>query len=36
VFAVDAGTRRLLRLPEPAGVDFRASCFCHKRQIDLG
>jgi transcription initiation factor TFIIH subunit 3 len=36
VFAVDAATRKFLRLPGTARVDFRASCFCHKRQIDLG
>ncbi|KAL4418718.1 hypothetical protein ABPG77_008589 [Micractinium sp. CCAP 211/92] len=36
VFALDAGTRALLRLPGAAHVDFRPSCFCHKRQIDLG
>lgn len=21
---------------QPLGVDFRASCFCHKRTIDVG
>ncbi|KAL4452715.1 hypothetical protein ABPG75_008377 [Micractinium tetrahymenae] len=36
VFTLDAGTRALLRLPGAAQVDFRPSCFCHKRQIDLG
>lgn len=36
VFAVDAATRQFLRMPGTAHVDFRASCFCHKRQIDLG
>ncbi|PRW60988.1 general transcription factor IIH subunit 3 [Chlorella sorokiniana] len=36
VFAADARSRRYLRLPGTARVDFRASCFCHKRPIDLG
>ncbi|PSC74346.1 general transcription factor IIH subunit 3 [Micractinium conductrix] len=36
VFALDARTRGMLRLPGAAHVDFRPSCFCHKRQIDLG
>lgn len=36
VFACDLFSRRFLRLPQAAGVDFRASCFCHKRTIDVG
>ncbi|CAI0557726.1 unnamed protein product, partial [Linum tenue] len=32
VFAVDLHSRSFLQLPRPAGVDFRASCFCHKKQ----
>jgi transcription initiation factor TFIIH subunit 3 len=36
VFAADAGSRRSLALPQPRGVDFRASCFCHKRALDVG
>ncbi|KAI3436069.1 hypothetical protein D9Q98_002127 [Chlorella vulgaris] len=36
VFSLDASTRQYLRLPGNTRVDFRASCFCHKRQIDLG
>ncbi|WKA09448.1 hypothetical protein VitviT2T_027093 [Vitis vinifera] len=36
VFATDLHSRRFLQLPKPAGVDFRASCFCHKNTIDMG
>jgi transcription initiation factor TFIIH subunit 3 len=36
VFAADAPSRGALRLPTPRGVDFRASCFCHKRAVDVG
>lgn len=36
VFATDLHSRRFLQLPRPAGVDFRASCFCHKKIIDMG
>ncbi|MCO5607008.1 hypothetical protein L7F22_061199 [Adiantum nelumboides] len=36
VFATDLHSRRFLQLPRPAGVDFRASCFCHKKTIDMG
>ncbi|XP_043713115.1 general transcription and DNA repair factor IIH subunit TFB4-like isoform X2 [Telopea speciosissima] len=36
VFATDLLSRNFLRLPKPAGVDFRASCFCHKKTIDMG
>ncbi|XP_078178404.1 basal transcription factor complex subunit-like protein [Carex rostrata] len=36
VFATDLHSRNFLRLPKPVGVDFRASCFCHKKTIDLG
>ncbi|CAN1276514.1 General transcription and DNA repair factor IIH subunit TFB4, partial [Linum perenne] len=36
VFAVDLHSRDFLQLPRPAGVDFRASCFCHKTTIDMG
>eukprot|EP00250_Pteridium_aquilinum_P001485 c11677_g1_i2 orf=94-1008(+) len=36
VFATDLHSRRFLRLPRPTGVDFRASCFCHKKIIDMG
>ncbi|CAL1410245.1 unnamed protein product [Linum trigynum] len=36
VFAVDLHSRSFLQLPRPAGVDFRASCFCHKTTIDMG
>ncbi|KAG9451081.1 hypothetical protein H6P81_011046 [Aristolochia fimbriata] len=36
VFATDLQSRSFLRLPKPPGVDFRASCFCHKKTIDMG
>ncbi|WOL19129.1 general transcription and DNA repair factor IIH subunit TFB4 isoform X1 [Canna indica] len=36
VFATDLQSRSFLQLPKPAGVDFRASCFCHKKTIDMG
>lgn len=36
VFAVDTFSRTFLEIPRSSGVDFRASCFCHKRSIDLG
>lgn len=36
VFATDLHSRSFLQLPKPVGVDFRASCFCHKSTIDMG
>lgn len=36
VSATDLHSRRFLQLPRPMGVDFRASCFCHKKTIDIG
>ncbi|CAH9118246.1 unnamed protein product [Cuscuta europaea] len=36
VFATDLHSRAFLHLPRPMGVDFRASCFCHKNTIDMG
>eukprot|EP00850_Spirogloea_muscicola_P000439 SM000002S05519 [mRNA] locus=s2:342643:351603:- [translate_table: standard] len=36
IFATDLYSRRFLQLPRQEGVDFRASCFCHKKTIDLG
>ncbi|KAL6509612.1 hypothetical protein OROGR_022922 [Orobanche gracilis] len=36
VFATDLHSRAVLQLPKPSGVDFRASCFCHKNTIDMG
>ncbi|KAJ0806275.1 putative TFIIH subunit Tfb4/GTF2H3, von Willebrand factor A-like domain superfamily [Helianthus annuus] len=36
VFATDLHSRSYLHLPKPVGVDFRASCFCHKNTIDMG
>jgi len=31
----DWPTRNLLEIPQGAGIDFRASCFCHKRPIEI-
>ena len=36
VFSAPPRSRQSLALPHAADVDFRASCFCHKRLIDLG
>lgn len=36
VFGTDMQSRNFIELPRPAGVDFRASCFCHKKTIDMG
>ncbi|KAL5746803.1 hypothetical protein ACOSQ2_024100 [Xanthoceras sorbifolium] len=36
IFATDLHSRNFLQLPKPVGVDFRASCFCHKSTIDMG
>ncbi|GLU01042.1 hypothetical protein SLE2022_183680 [Rubroshorea leprosula] len=36
IFATDLHSRSFLQLPKPVGVDFRASCFCHKSTIDMG
>jgi len=35
-FLPDANSRRHLILPQSAHVDYRASCFCHHRLIELG
>ncbi|EPS74318.1 hypothetical protein M569_00443, partial [Genlisea aurea] len=36
IFGTDLHSRAVLQLPRTAGVDFRASCFCHKETIDMG
>lgn len=36
IFATDLHSRSFIQLPKPVGVDFRASCFCHKNTIDMG
>lgn len=36
LFLADVSTRKLLQLPPEQGVNFSASCFCHKKSIDLG
>ena len=33
---MDRYLRKLVRLPVNEEVDFRASCFCHRRVIDMG
>eukprot|EP01105_Mastigella_eilhardi_P001396 TRINITY_DN1168_c0_g1_i3.p1 TRINITY_DN1168_c0_g1~~TRINITY_DN1168_c0_g1_i3.p1 ORF type:complete len:163 (-),score=40.72 TRINITY_DN1168_c0_g1_i3:18-506(-) len=35
-FLVDQHTRALMKLPLLSSVDYRASCFCHKKKIDSG
>lgn len=35
-FCADTHTRTMLQLQKGVGVDFRASCFCHKSTIDIG
>ena len=32
----DTVTRSMLRVHQPLGVDFRATCFCHKRALNVG
>jgi len=34
--SADTHTRRMLSIYQPLGVDFRASCFCHRSSIDVG
>lgn len=36
VYASDSETRKYLRTQISQSVSFRASCFCHKRPIDVG
>ena len=35
-FVAGAPSREYLRYPAAGGVDFRASCFCHQKPIDVG
>lgn len=35
-FVAGAPSREYLRYPAGSGVDFRASCFCHHKPIDVG
>jgi len=35
-FLADQNIRKFLNLPTLTRVDYRASCFCHKRAIDMG
>ena len=30
IYCPDSSSRSHLQLPQPLGVDFRASCFCHR------
>ena len=34
--SADTVTRGMLRVHQPLGVDFRASCFCHKKPLSVG
>ncbi len=34
--AADTELRKMLTVQQTLGVDFRASCFCHKRAIEIG
>mmetsp|Transcript_36879 Transcript_36879/g.59239 ORF Transcript_36879/g.59239 Transcript_36879/m.59239 type:complete len:336 (+) Transcript_36879:405-1412(+) len=36
ISSADCYSRKFLKLPNQRGVDFRASCFCHKRPVDTG
>lgn len=36
IFSADTHSRKFLQLPNQRGIDFHASCFCHKRQVDAG
>jgi len=36
LFLADPFARKYLAMPQLAVVDHRASCFCHKRMIDIG
>lgn len=35
-FMADSSVRGFLRYPSACGVDYRASCFCHKKLVDTG
>eukprot|EP00742_Colponemidia_sp_Colp-10_P007527 GILJ01008113.1.p1 GENE.GILJ01008113.1~~GILJ01008113.1.p1 ORF type:complete len:329 (-),score=34.17 GILJ01008113.1:225-1169(-) len=35
IFLVDVYSRKFLRMPTAADVDYRAACFCHKTVTDL-
>ncbi|GAM28580.1 hypothetical protein SAMD00019534_117560 [Acytostelium subglobosum LB1] len=35
-FLIDSDSRRHLSVPTLTTVDFKASCFCHKRIVDIG
>ena len=35
VYGADPYCRASLRLPTVGAVDFRASCFCHRRRVDM-
>ncbi|MDA9098125.1 general transcription and DNA repair factor IIH subunit TFB4 [bacterium] len=34
--SADVGLRKMLQVPNQRGVDFRASCFCHKAPLETG
>jgi len=35
-YLADAFARKYINLPVQSSVDYRASCFCHKKVIDMG
>lgn len=35
-FMANSSVRQFLRYPSACGVDYRASCFCHKKLVDTG
>lgn len=35
-FLADAYARKFMAIPSQGSVDYKASCFCHKRVIDIG
>lgn len=36
ISSADQHSRKFLQLPNQRGIDFRASCFCHKQPVDAG
>lgn len=36
VFLSDQNARKMLEMPAPKQVDYRAACFCHRQLVDVG
>jgi transcription initiation factor TFIIH subunit 3 len=34
--SADVSSRKILQVPKQRGIDFRASCFCHKQPLEAG